>query len=231
VQITSGDIHNIDPLPVTAYATAYPTGHSVMFIPVNNEYSVGWRESLGLDTSINWYLIVEYFKTTSNNGYQKATAYRLGSNLPNAIFIRNSTGSTSWNNWKRIFTSDDITDSTTTDDSTKVASAKAVKVLNDSKLDKTGGVVTGNITINKGIPALVMSVPGRENDTRIFWNASTSSDFGLYFSVNGVYTLFLKSNKEILDGNSRPVYSGTSVTVSQTPPQGTLATDAIHMVY
>lgn len=124
-----------------------------------------------------------------------------------------------------------ITDNINIDDSKILASAKAVKVLNDSKLDKTGGTLTGNLAIHKGIPALIFSVPGRENDTRLFWNASTSSDFGLYFRVDGVDTLFLKSNKTILDGNSRPVYTGTSVTVSQTPPQGTLATDAIHMVY
>jgi phage-related tail fiber protein len=101
----------------------------------------------------------------------------------------------------------------------------------NNKLDKTGGTLTGNLAIHKGIPALIFGVPGRENDTRLFWNASTTNDFGLVFRVDGADALTLKSNKTIVDGNQRPVYTGTSVTVSQTPPQGTLANDAIHMVY
>lgn len=103
---SSSDAHIINPLSATAFSPEYPQGHSVMFIAAGTEQYTGWMSAMGVSTANSHYMIIETFKTNSNNGYQKITVYRLAANSIVQVYIRNSLGSTSWNKFDRLATSD-----------------------------------------------------------------------------------------------------------------------------
>ena len=140
--ITSQMINVINEMPVTAFMPEYPIGYSVFFVPANSNYSTDWEVLLGLDPPTNHYLMVEVLKTNSNNGFQRITAYRLGAaNLPLSVFVRNSLGSTSWASPRKTLSSDDISNEVNVGDSTKIASSKAVKEVNDALIAHTAEIM------------------------------------------------------------------------------------------
>jgi len=62
---------------------------------------------------------------------------------------------------------------------------------------KAGDTMTGRLTINTSTPAVVFDA-GRTNISQIYWNANTSTDYGIQMIVDGVRVFQLRSNGDLL---------------------------------
>lgn len=91
--------------------------------------------------------------------------------------------------------------SLTLDDETKAATSKAVKQLNDEKLGKSGGTLTGNITIDK--PSGVLQFYGKGSDglassTQIMHRRDTSNTSkGIDVLIDGNTVLRVIGDKDV----------------------------------
>ncbi|MER2156251.1 MAG: tail fiber protein, partial [Solibacillus sp.] len=71
-----------------------------------------------------------------------------------------------------------LNDSLTSTSTSEAATTNAAKKLNDAKLNRAGDTMTGDLTINKGIPRVYLQVPGVDYTTEFRNNASPTNDFG-----------------------------------------------------
>lgn len=151
VQITSGDITVLNTVVTEeTLPSEYPLGVSVKYnyMPENpfNGINVG-------------YGIIETLRPATNNrAIQFLHCFRANGQYVDTY--KRTSNDNAWQSWRKEVASTDITDSTTTDDSTKVASAKAVSTLNTNltQLDQK---------INEHLADTVMHIT---NDERNQWN-------------------------------------------------------------
>ena len=78
----------------------------------------------------------------------------------------------------------------------------------DSKLNNTGGKLTGDLTIDKGIPNLKMTIPATNKSMDLMYNASATNDFGITLRKDGNDILRINSQKNVqFFGNDNAWYS------------------------
>ncbi|MGA3600348.1 coiled-coil domain-containing protein [Lysinibacillus agricola] len=105
----------------------------------------------------------------------------------------------------------EIVNNVTTGGINKALSAEQGKELKaglDSKLNNSGGKLTGDLTIDKGIPNLKMSIPTTNKSMDLMYNASATSDYGITLRKDGNDILRITSQKNVqFFGNDNAWYS------------------------
>ena len=74
---------------------------------------------------------------------------------------------------------------------------KELKVGIDSKLNNSGGKLTGDLTIEKGIPNLKMTIPTTNKSMDLMYNASITNDYGITLRKDGNDVLRIISQKNV----------------------------------
>ncbi len=100
--------------------------------------------------------------------------------------------------------------SLTLDDETKAATSKAVKQLNDAKLNLTGGTMTGDLIMDKNHPKITLrgkTLDGATKTSSIWFNSDSAnnSEPGLFFLHNGNISFCIRNQNQVefrdKDGN------------------------------
>ncbi|PJO40083.1 coiled-coil domain-containing protein [Lysinibacillus xylanilyticus] len=102
----------------------------------------------------------------------------------------------------------DALDSNRTDAALSAKQGKELKAGLDSKLNNFGGKLTGDLTIDKGIPNLKMTIPATNKSMDLMYNASATNDFGITLRKDGNDILRINSQKNVqFFGNDNVWYS------------------------
>ena len=94
-----------------------------------------------------------------------------------------------------------LNDSITSTSTTESATPNAVKKVNDTKLNKAGDTMTGDLVIHKGIPRLVLKpVVSPVDDTKrfdVFYNANGANNFGVAINKDNKGVMIINSNEDV----------------------------------
>lgn len=87
-----------------------------------------------------------------------------------------------------------LNDSLSSTSTTEAATANAINKVNLAKLNLSGGTMTGNLTLEKGIPSIFLQAPGAANQFEIRNNVSASADFGTDFYRKGSRVMYINAS-------------------------------------